>query len=72
MAHRNDQLLIAAGAKKRCFKWFNKFGITNSYNTALNKNKLLAKDHDVEVKSWKQQIEQSDQDRPEFQVNFFY
>ena len=71
MVHRNDQLLIAAGAKTRSFKWFNRFGISNSYVTALNTNKTLADDHDAEVKAWKLQIETGgvvDEDDPEFQV----
>jgi len=33
VAHRNDQLLLAAGAKKASFSWFNKMGLTNSYGT---------------------------------------
>jgi len=57
ITHRNDQLLIAAGAKKKSFKWFNKVGFTNSYTNALNKNKQLAVDHDKIVIEWKQAIE---------------
>ena len=49
ISHRNDQLFVAAGAKKKAFKWFNKFGITNSYFTALKKNRELAKNHDDQV-----------------------
>lgn len=28
MAHRNDQLFVAAGVKKTAFRWFNKLGVT--------------------------------------------
>ena len=70
MSHRNDQLLIAAGAKTRSFGWFNRFGISNSYVTALNKNKKLAENHDAEVKALKLQIEtgEVDENDPEYQV----
>ena len=50
---RNDQLLVAAGAKKRAFGWFNKMCITNSYNTALKKNDEMTKDFDKAVVEWK-------------------
>lgn len=68
MAHRNDQLLIAAGVKKRCLKLMNKLGLTNSYKTALLKNKQLATNHDTQVKEWKKQIEENKDNKPEYQV----
>lgn len=49
IAHRNDQLLIAAGVKRSSFKLFNCMGFTNSYSTALRQNTNLSKDHDKEV-----------------------
>lgn len=57
MSFRNDQLLIAAGARKRAFKWFNKMAFCNSYTTALKKNAMLANNHDNNVKVWKNSIE---------------
>jgi len=49
VTHRNDQLMMAAGAKKASFSWFNKMGFTNAYPTANRKNKKFAIDHDAEV-----------------------
>ena len=75
VSHRNDQLLIAAGLKKKAFVWLNRMGFCNSYSTALNKNKQLSENHDEEVIAWKNQAEQAlssiaDGDaRPETPVN---
>lgn len=60
LAHRNDQLFIAAGVKKKAFKWFNKLGITNSYTTAHNKHKTLAENFNEEFLLWKNAIEEGD------------
>ena len=68
VAHRNDQLLFAAGAKKKTFKWFNKMGLTNSYSTALRKNKQLSENYDSDVVKWKENIEQSNK-AEEYQVS---
>ena len=57
VAHRNDQLLVACGVKKKAFKWFGKMGITNSYTTVLKKHKLLCQHHDSPVLQWKSIIE---------------
>ena len=57
LAHRNDQLFLAAGVKKKAFKWFNKLGVTNSYTTAHNKHKTLAENFDDEFLRWKKDIE---------------
>ena len=57
ICHRNDQLFFAAGIKRKCFKWFNRLGVTNSYRTALKKNKELADGYDEEVKEWKMTLE---------------
>ncbi|XP_057301509.1 uncharacterized protein LOC130635974 isoform X1 [Hydractinia symbiolongicarpus] len=71
VSHRNDQLFIAAGAKKRAFKWFNALGVTNSYQTALNKNKKLACNYDQDVKGWKNMIESNDPESVGYQVILF-
>ncbi|XP_066910178.1 uncharacterized protein [Clytia hemisphaerica] len=68
LAHRNDQLLFASGAKKSSFKWYNKLGLTNSYTTGLKKNKKLSKNHDYDVKKWKEQIENNEDSKPEYQI----
>lgn len=68
LAHRNDQLLIAGRTTRRVFKWFNKIGLTNSYSTAITKNKKLAENHDEEVKSWKKKIEKNEENKPEYLV----
>ncbi|XP_057296531.1 uncharacterized protein LOC130625446 isoform X2 [Hydractinia symbiolongicarpus] len=68
VSHRNDQLFIAAGAKKRAFKWFNALGVTNSYQTALNKNKKLACNYDQDVKGWKNMIESNDPESVGYQI----
>ncbi|XP_066935319.1 uncharacterized protein [Clytia hemisphaerica] len=52
-----DQLLVAAGAKKKVFKWLNCFAVTNSYSTANRKHKQMAKNHDEKVLKWKKEIE---------------
>ena len=57
IAHRNDQLLIAAGIKKKDFKWLNHFGVTNGYTTALKKNKALAVGFDKQLLEWKNEVE---------------
>jgi len=46
-------------------------GITNSYTTALSKNKEMAKNHDLPVLEWKREIETSNRDStlPEYQVS---
>ena len=59
IASRNDQLLMAAGVKKRCFSWFYKMGLCNSYKTALKNNYNFAKDHDETVLLWKAEHEAS-------------
>jgi len=59
VAHRNDQLLLAAGGTKGSFGWFNKMGVTNSYSTANIKHKELAKDHDKEITDWKKRVEEA-------------
>ena len=59
ISHRNDQLFIAAGVKKKAFKWFNKMGVTNSYKTALNKHKSFTTNHDEDVLKWKKSIEKN-------------
>jgi len=46
-------LFVASGAKKRAYGWFNKLGITNSYQTALNKNGEMSKDFDKAVLNWR-------------------
>ena len=59
IAARNDQLLIATGAKKRSFGWFTKMGICNSYNsTALKRNSEMAVDHDKNIVILKQAHEE--------------
>lgn len=71
VTHRNDQLLMAAGAKKKAFSWFNKMGLTNSYTTALKKNKLFSEGHDELVSQWKKEIELlsgTDANPPEYQI----
>ncbi|XP_066922838.1 uncharacterized protein [Clytia hemisphaerica] len=55
IAHRNNQLSVAAGVKKRAFQWFNKLGVTNSYTTALDKHKSLGIDFDKEFMRWKKE-----------------
>ena len=57
VAHRNDQLLIASGAKRKAFQWFNKMGFSNSYSTALRKNNQLALDRDAGAIQWKENVE---------------
>lgn len=57
IAHRNDQLLIAAKTRKKAFGWFNMMGFSNSYKTALRMNKSLAADFDSKVLSWKEFVE---------------
>ena len=53
LAHRNDQLMIAAGIKRRYFKVLMNAGVTNSYKTALKKNVCLGENHDLKVQQWK-------------------
>eukprot|EP00111_Clytia_hemisphaerica_P014501 TCONS_00042697-protein len=53
VASRNDQLLVAGGMKKRGFSWTNKLGVSNSYNTALKRNREMGDDYDREAKRWK-------------------
>ena len=60
LAHRNDQLLIAANIKRESFKWLSKMGFSNCYKIALGRNKQLAKNHDREVIEWKEKIENGD------------
>jgi len=60
ITHRNDQLLVACGVKKKAFKWFCKMGLTNSYTTVLKKNKSLCLDYDTPVQSWKTLVEGND------------
>ena len=59
VAHRNDQLLLAAGGTKGSFGWFIKMGVTNCYTTANTKNKELTKDHDKEITDWKKRVEEA-------------
>lgn len=66
VTHRNDQLLIAAGVRKKVFGWFNKMGFCNSYKTALKKNKSLATNFDEKALSWKKSIENGSME--EYQV----
>ena len=68
VAHRNDQLLFAAGAKKKSFQWFNKMGISNSYSTALRKNKKLAENHDADAIGWRKNAEHDQDNADEYQV----
>ena len=68
VSHRNDQLLFAAGAKKRTFKWFNKMGFTNSYSTALRKNKQLSANFDAPVVEWKNDVERDISTADEYKV----
>lgn len=48
-------------------------GITNSYSTALSKNKEMARNHDLPVLEWKREIESGNGDtvRPEYQVSIY-
>ena len=55
---RNDQLLIAAGARKKVFKWLNVMAFSNSYSTALRRNNALAVNHDYDVVTWKNNREE--------------
>ncbi|XP_066930033.1 uncharacterized protein [Clytia hemisphaerica] len=57
VASRNDQLLISAGASKRSFGWFSKMGLSNGYNTALQRNGDFGAKFDTEVQAWKKDIE---------------
>ena len=57
VASRNDQLLIAAGASKRSFGWWNKMGVSNGYNTGLTRNGEYGKNYDAETLRWKREIE---------------
>jgi len=58
IATRNDQLLVAAGAKKRSFGWFTKMGICNSHRTALKRNYEMAVDYDKNIVVLKQAYEE--------------
>ena len=53
IASRNDQLLLASGAKKVAFKWMNAMGWCNSYRTALEKNKKMVEGFAEDTLSWK-------------------
>ncbi|XP_066924568.1 uncharacterized protein [Clytia hemisphaerica] len=57
VASRNDQMLVSAGASKRSFGWFNKMGLSNCYNTALERNGDMGENFDSEVLGWKKEIE---------------
>ena len=46
--------------------------ITNSYKTAFEKNKDLAKNHDEEVIRWKKSIEEGITPDIEFSVSKFF
>ena len=50
-------MLISAGASKRSFGWFNKMGVSNCYNTALERNEDMGENYDSEVLGWKKEIE---------------